>query len=421
MYSKISKDSCIVQKYGGTSVANKERIYEVAQRVVGLYREGWKKIALVVSAQSGKTNELIQRILDINPNPPSDAYDMALAAGEQISVALMSAAIQKLGVEVAPFLGFQIGILTDEFHSKARIKSINTAPILNAWKQSKICVIAGFQGVNEANEITTLGRGGSDTSAVALAVALNAEFCEINTDVDGVYTTDPRLVQTASLIKELDFESALEMASLGSKVLHPRCVELGKKYNLPLIVRNSFKKNDEERTIVMNLDHINASKQFELESPVVSSVTLDEGILRVNVKNIKNSHSISKLFSTISDLGVNVDIIIFNKVDESSFKVGFTVSNADKDLIQKGIKILQQESEFKDISVDVSADFSKVSVVGVGMRSVHGVASRTFKALESSKIDIKMVSTSEIKISCVVAQKDGRRAVQVLHEEFIKD
>ena len=346
---------------------------------------------------------------------------MALAAGEQISVALMSAAIQRLGVQVAPFLGFQIGILTDEFHSKARIKSINTDPIFKAWKQGKVCVIAGFQGINEANEITTLGRGGSDTSAVALAVALNAEFCEINTDVDGVFTTDPRIVETASLIKELDFESALEMASLGSKVLHPRCVELGKKYNLPLIVRNSFKKNEDERTIVMNLDHINASKQFELESPVVSSVTLDEGILRVNVKNIKSSHSISKLFSTISDLGVNVDIIIFNKVDETSFKVGFTVAKSDKELVQKGIALLKQDPDFSDISVDISADFSKVSVVGVGMRSVHGVASRTFKALEAAKIDIKMVSTSEIKISCVVPQKSGKDAVKVLHKEFIKN
>jgi aspartate kinase len=342
---------------------------------------------------------------------------MALAAGEQVSVALMAAGLEAEGVPARPLLAYRLGIYTDDLHAKARIKSINTALITQAWAEGVIPVIAGFQGITPEREITTLGRGGSDTSAVALAVALKAGFCEINTDVDGVYTTDPRIVPQARLIETMDFEAALEMASLGSKVLHPRCVELGAKFKLPLIVRNTFSPDDHQRTRIMHLSESDA-----IEALVVSGVTLDRNVARITLSGLQRSAVvIPEVFGKLAGLGINVDIIIHDKPDkEPSMRLGFTIAKSDLDLAQRGLGELMNEKGYHELKVATETGLAKVSVVGVGMRSYAGVASRAFTALTGGGIDIHMISTSEIKISCVVGESDAERATQALHKEFIE-
>ena len=416
MYALSPKSAAVVQKYGGTSVGTVERIRDVARRVASQYREGWTRIAIVVSAMSGETNRLVALIKDVNPNAPAKAYDMAVATGEQVSVALMVAALAAEGIHAEPLLSHQLGIITDDFHSKARIKSIQTERIDACWARCAIPVVAGFQGVTETHEITTLGRGGSDTSAVALAIAVQAAFCEINTDVDGVFTCDPRVVPEARLIGDMDFEVALEMASLGSKVLHPRCVELGAKFQLPIVVRNTFTPNEHRRTRVMNLSNIQ-----NMEAPVVSGVTLDRDVAKVTLLGLPfDTKLVSKIFTAVAESGVNVDIIVHNLPEPGgkTMHLGFTTTKGEVDQSIRAIKSAWSASE---LNYTVESDCAKVSVVGVGMRSHPGVAATTFEALSGANIDIRMISTSEIKISCVVDARKADEACRVLHKSFIED
>lgn len=411
----LEHDRPIVQKYGGTSVGSLERIDAVAKRVADQYRAGYKKIAIVVSAMSGETNRLVDLVNGINARTSLRNYDMVVAAGEQISVALMAAALEKHGIPSKAFLGYQLGIVTDNFHSKARIEKIECAKLYQCWEEDAIPVVAGFQGVTGDLEITTLGRGGSDTSAVALAVALDAAFCEINTDVDGVFTADPRIVPEARLVEEIDFEVALEMASLGSKVLHSRCVELGAKYHMPIVVRNTFKPNDQARTFIMNF-----STERKLEAPIVSGVTLDKNVVRISLHNLPaRGGIIGSAFEVIASNGVNVDIIVHNRSNDSDrMRVGFTIGNAD---LLRTKEILERWTLEKKLGayIEVEEGLSKVSVVGLGMQSHPGVASRVFSVLEDAGIALHMISTSEIKISCVIGEKEGEVAARALHKEFV--
>jgi aspartate kinase len=412
-------DRPIVQKYGGTSVGSVERIRNIARRVAAQVAEGRKKIAIVVSAMSGETNRLVELVMQANPDATGRNYDMAIAAGEQVSVALMAAALEREGVAAKGFLAYQLGIYTDNFHAKARIKSINTASLFECWEKGEIPVIAGFQGVNEYNDITTLGRGGSDTSAVAIAVALNAAFCEINTDVDGMFTADPRVVQNAKLLSFQDFEVALEMASLGSKVLHSRCVELGAKYKMPLTVRNTFKPDDHDRTVIMSF-----TEKQRLEAPVVSGITVDKKVARITLDGLPTDNAfMADVFKKIAELGVNVDVIVHNKLnDESGFRLGFTLH---EDEAEKTVKSLsawtESQAAGKGIQICAEGKLAKVSAVGLGMQSHPGVASKCFEVLVANNIAIKMVSTSEIKISCVVDSSVADEAARVLHDAFIID
>lgn len=417
MYAEFPKSANIVQKYGGTSVGNAERIKAVAARIAKQVNAGHKRLAIVVSARAGDTNRLVDMINEVNKDASGPAYDMALAAGEQVSVALMTAALEAAGVKAVPLLGHQLGVLTDELHTKARIQSIRTDVIEAAWKSGAVAVIAGFQGVNANNEITTLGRGGSDTSAVALAVALKSAFCEINTDVDGVFTADPRVVANAKLINTLDYEVALEMASLGSKVLHPRCVELGAKWNMPIVVRNTFTADEHQRTRIMPNSETNA-----IEALVVAGVTVDRSVAKIGLSGLKKDSSvISEVFDRLGKLGVNVDIIVHDKPStDGSMRLGFSVGKSDLDAATRAIDTLVKDKGYQGLDVTTETGLAKVSVVGVGMRSYAGVAGRTFSALTRNDIDIHMISTSEIKISCVVTEGDADRAARALHGEFVE-
>jgi len=405
----------VVQKYGGTSVGSVERIQAIARRVARLYREGLTQNAVVVSAMAGETNRLVELMKGVNPQASPLAYDMALAAGEQVSVGLTAAALEREGLKALPLLGYQLGILTDEAHSRARIRSIRREVIESAWKQGVIPVVAGFQGVTPDNAITTLGRGGSDTSAVALAVALEADYCEINTDVDGVYSADPRFVSEARHLPRLNYETALEMAALGSKVLHPRCVEVAAKNRLPLIVRNSFDAEDARRTWIMEL-----TPQEMLESPVVTGVTTAKKVARVSVEGFDLKTPVLRdLFAKVAAAGINVDVIIHDLHLEGSLQsVGFTVPEDEVTKTLEAIDSLKQFPGYGNLKVTQETGLAKISAVGVGMSSHFGVASRFFSVLEAQEIPVRMVTTSEIKISCVVAEAQVDKAARALHSEF---
>lgn len=413
MYSKVDpKSARIVQKYGGTSVGSPERIQGIAQRAAAHKAAGFRNIAIVVSAMSGETNRLLGLVKAVNPDADPKFADFAAAAGEQVSVAMTCAALQKAGLKAIPFLAYQLGIVTDSFHAQARVRTISAHRIEEAWLRGEVPVVAGYQGITEDMELTTLGRGGSDTSAVALAVALKADFCEINTDVDGVFTADPRVVPKARLIQEMDYEVALEMASLGSKVLHPRCVELGAKYQLPIIVRNTFTADTHQRTCVMT-----QSKEQLIESPVVSGVTLEKDIAKITLTLPKgDSAAISKVFSHIATLGVNVDIIVHDRLPDA-LRVGFSIAGAD---LARTKASLASFASAGGMTVMGENGYAKVSAVGVGMRSYSGVAAKLFDSLTRGGVDIHMISTSEIKISCLVSAADGEKSCQLIHHAFIE-
>lgn len=408
----------VVQKYGGTSVGSIDKIQEIANRISIQYKQGLERPVLVLSAMAGETNRLLSLISQVNENVSSIHKDMALSAGEQVSVALMAAAIEHHGIPVKPLLAYQLGILTDGFHSRARIQSINTSVIEKCWQDGVVPVIAGFQGVTDTGEITTLGRGGSDTTAVALAVALRAKACEINTDVDGFFSADPRIVDNAYFIDRLDFEVALEMASLGSKVLHPRCVELAAKYKMPLYVRNTFANESHRRSCILAY-----SEQESLEAPLVSGVTLDHDVVRLTIDQLPPRHdTFAGIFEGIANCGVNVDVIVHNRPlpsEKQSLQLGFTISQYD---INKVVDFLNKfsQSQGLDIVVSQETDLSKVSIVGLGMRSHPGVAGQCFAILASSGIELHMVSTSEIKISCIINREDAEHAARALHAAFLE-
>ncbi len=419
MYNELSKSESVVQKYGGTSVGDPQRIRAVAARVTRYKSAGWNRIAVVVSAMAGETNRLVGLMREVNPtgNHRTKAYDMAVSAGEQVSVGLMAEALEAHGVASEPLLAYQLQILTDEKHGQAKIHSIRTDFIENAWKNGRIPVVAGFQGITSAMEITTLGRGGSDTSAVALAAALKAGFCEINTDVDGVYTADPRYVKSARLIEELDYETTLELAALGGKVLHSRCVELAAKHRVPLVVRNTFGPDEARRTRIMSFGEDKA-----LEAPVVSGITLDEDVAKITVRQLPAGNAaIKSIFSEVAHKEINVDIIVHDHQEDGTVnRVGFTVQKHDLEPAVKAVESLRSQAQFESLQVATQTNLAKVSAVGLGMRSHAGVALTIFDALAKNEVEILMISTSEIKVSCVVPLAQGKKAAQVLHGVFFE-
>ncbi|MFZ3103001.1 MAG: aspartate kinase [Desulfitobacteriaceae bacterium] len=397
----------VVQKYGGSSVANPERIRFVAQRVAQVHAQG-HSIVVVVSAMGDTTDELIKLVQEITPNPADREMDVLLSTGEQISMSLLAMALKELDKPVITLTGAQAGIKTDNSHTKAKILEINSLRLEKELKLGKIIIVAGFQGINLANDITTLGRGGSDTTAVALAAALKAELCEIYTDVDGVYTTDPRVVPDAQKLKEISYEEMLELASLGAGVLHPRSVELAMEYGIPLHVRSSFNQNP--GTIVKEVNQVERSQ-------AVTGVAYDLNVAKIGIYNVFDKPGIAyTLFKALSDQKVNVDMIIQSAMRDEMNDISFTCTQADlrkaRDVVEKLLPELGADAFSSDDSV------AKVSIVGAGMVSNPGVAALMFEVLFEEEINLEMISTSEIKISCIIKAKDAKRAVVALHKKF---
>ncbi len=397
----------IVQKYGGSSVANAERIQNVARRVVQNKRAG-HKVVVVVSAMGDMTDDLITLAEQITKKPSAREMDMLLSTGEQVSMSLLALAIQELGEKAMSFTGSQVGIITDQFHTKARILDINAQSIRAALSKGNIVVVAGFQGKTKEGEITTLGRGGSDLTAVALAKALGADHCEIYTDVNGIYTADPRIVPDARKIDVISYDEILELASLGAKVMHSRSVEVGKKFNVPIYVRNSM--NQEQGTLI-------TKESKEMEDILVSGVALAEDEAKVTLFQVPDVPGMAaKLFAKLAKANINIDVIIQNKTQTNSTDISFTVFKNELSRALPLVKEAAAELGAKQVTCD--ENIAKVSVVGVGMRAHSGIAARMFSALAKKKINIQMISTSEIKISCVVDGGKGKEALRAIHGEF---
>lgn len=397
----------VVQKYGGTSMGSVERIRNVARRVVKTYDAG-NDMVVVVSAMSGETNKLVALANEVCEFPDSREYDVLVAAGEQVSIALLAMCLKSMGYKAKSCLGFQIPILTDNAYSKARIENIDDSKMRADLEQGTILIVAGFQGVDSEGNITTLGRGGSDTSAVALAAALKADVCEIYTDVDGVYTTDPNLCKDAKKIERISYEEMLELASLGAKVLQIRSVEFAKKYNVDVHVRSSF--NDNVGTMVTKEDK-------EMEAVLVSGIAYAKDEVKVAVMQVPDKPGIAaQILSPLSDANISVDMIVQNVSEAGFTDFTFTVPQAD---FKKALAITKETAvaiSAKEVLTD--ENISKVSIVGLGMRSHAGVATTMFKTLASEGINIQMISTSEIKISVIVDAKYTELAVRVLHDAF---
>ncbi len=397
----------IIQKYGGTSVGNAEKLLHVAERVVKTKKAG-NKVVVVVSAMGDMTDDLITLASKINKEPQEREMDMLLATGEQVSIALLAMAIQKLGHEAVSFTGPQVGIITDKFHSKARIQNINPDKIKKALASGKIVIVAGFQGKTSDGEITTLGRGGSDLTAVALGVALGAKHCEIYTDVDGIYTADPRIISEARKIEKITYDEILELASLGAKVMHSRSIEVGKKFNMPIWVCNSHK--DVKGTLI-------TKETKKMEEVVVNGVALAEDEAKITLFRVSDKPGVAgRIFQTLADANVNVDMIIQNKTKTDSTDISFTVF---KNELPKAVKVVEANAKkFGVGEIVFDENVAKVSIVGIGMRSHSGIASKMFSALAKSKVNIDMISTSEIKISVVVSGDKGKLAAKVIHSAF---
>ncbi len=398
----------IVQKYGGTSVGSVERIRAVARRCLATRRNG-HDIVVIVSAMSGETNRLIELARQVSPEPNERELDVIAATGEQVSVGLMAMAIHAEGGHALSFLGHQVRILTDSAHARARIRAIDANAITGALGAGKIAVVAGFQGVDADGNITTLGRGGSDTSAVAVAAALKADVCEIYTDVDGVYTADPNVVPTARKIARISYEEMLELASLGAKVLQIRSVEFGMKFNVPIHVRSSF--NDNEGTWVV-------PEETAMESVLVAGVTASRDEAKITLSGIPDRAGVqAQIFKPLAENGVNVDMIVQAASRDGHTDLTFTLARADlrraRDFIARHCQHLCPPER-----VSSEEDLSKVSVVGVGMRSHAGVALKTFQILAQENISVHLISTSEIKISCIIEAKYAELAVRALHDGF---
>jgi aspartate kinase len=397
----------VVQKYGGTSVGNVERIRNVARRVAETYDAG-NDVIVVVSAMSGETNKLVGLAHEICEFPDSREYDVLVSTGEQVTIALLAMCFKSMGYKAKSYLGSQVPIMTDSAHSKARIGKINDKKIRADLKDRNIIVVAGFQGVDKEGNITTLGRGGSDTSAVAIAAALKADVCEIYTDVDGVYTTDPNICDNARKIDKISYDEMLELASLGAKVLQIRSVQFAKKFNVDVHVRSSF--TDTEGTLVTREDK-------EMESILVSGITYAKDEAKIAVMRVPDKPGIAaKLLSPLSDAGISVDMIVQNVSEDDYTDFTFTVTKAD---FKKALLITKKVAEdihAKDVQTDEG--ISKISIVGLGMRTHAGVATKMFETLAGEGINIQMISTSEIKISVVIDAKYTELAVRVLHDAF---
>ncbi len=397
----------IVQKYGGSSVANVQRIQAVAQRVVS-YRKKGDDLVVVVSALGDTTDELIALADKINHAPSEREMDMLLSTGEQISVALLAMAIHKLGFEAISFTGAQVGIITDNSHTRARILKINAQRIKEALSDGKVVIVAGFQGVNLNQDITTLGRGGSDLTAVALAKELKADICEIYTDVKGIYTTDPRVEPKAKKIKAITYDEMLEMASLGAQVMQARSIEVAKKFNVPIHVRSSFQL-DRGTLIIKEVKN--------MEEVVVSAVTMNKSESKITVCNLPDRPGIAaKLFNELADSGLSVDMIVQNVSHLRSTDISFTVN---KTQAPKTLKVAKRVARIMGAGeVLEDNDIARVSIVGVGMKSHPGVAAKMFAVLAQNKINIEMISTSDISISCIIQKKFAETAVKSLHDKF---
>ena len=397
----------IVQKFGGSSVANVERIQNVAKRVVSYRKKGYD-LVVVVSALGDTTDELIELANKINPDPSEREMDMLLSTGEQISVALLAMAIQKKGFEAISFTGAQVGIITDTSHTRARIIKINTDKIKEELKRGKIVIVAGFQGVTLNQDITTLGRGGSDLTAVALAKELVARECEIYTDVEGIYTTDPRIEPKAKKIKAITYDEMLEMASLGAQVMQARSIEVAKKFNVDIHVRSSF--NDQVGTMI-------TKEVKRMEGVAVSGVTLNKNEAKLTICNVPDRPGIAaRIFKELAGKGINVDMIVQNVSHTRQTDISFTVNKTDAHKTLKLTKKVAKSIGTGEVLQD--EDIARVSVVGVGMKSHPGVAATMFDALADNKINIEMISTSEISISCIIKKKFAETAVKALHDKF---
>jgi aspartate kinase len=402
------RPNLIVQKYGGTSVGTIERIKLVAEKIARTRRSG-KDMVVVVSAMSGETDKLLKMAHAICDNPERREIDLLLSSGERISCALLTIALHALGCPAVSLTGRQMGMLTDSAHTRARIKQIDAERTLSLIRKNHVVVAAGFQGINERGEVTTLGRGGSDTSAVALAVALDAELCEIYTDVAGVYTTDPNMVPEARKLHKVSFDEMLEMASLGAKVLQIRCVEFAKNFNMPIVVRSSFKEDD-EGTLICREDP-------RMEQPVVSGVMYDKNQSKVTIQGVPDHPGIAaRIFGALADAALSVDMIIQNVSADGLTDISFTLPKTDVVEATQIMKKVAAEIDAKNVSYD--SNISKISIVGAGMRSHSGVAAKMFKTLSDENINIAMISTSEIRISCVIDGKYTELAVRALHREF---
>ena len=398
----------IVQKYGGTSVANVERIKAVADRVSRTAKQG-NKVVVVVSAMAGETDKLIGLAQQASSNPSEREMDLLLSSGERVTSALTAMAIEDLGHKAMALTGRQMGIVTDAVHTKAKIEKITAEKAKKALNESYVIVVAGFQGITESEDVTTLGRGGSDLSAVAIAYALNADLCEIYTDVDGVYTADPRIVPEAKKLDKISYEEMLELASLGSKVLQTRSVEFAMKYDVPVVVRSSF--NENPGTLVTKEDE-------EMEKVVVSGIAHDVNQAKVTVMGVPDKPGIAaKLFKGIAGANIVVDMIVQNiSGDGKATDISFTVPKTDG---KKTLKLTEDiAKELGARGVDLREDISKISVVGVGMRTHSGVAAQMFETLAKHGINILAISTSEIKVSCLIDAKYTELAVRVLHDAF---
>lgn len=401
------KMGLIVQKFGGTSVADTERLRNVARIITDTYKAG-NQVVVVLSAQGDTTDDLIEKAKEINPEGSNREMDMLLSTGEQISVALCAMAIEALGYPVVSLTGWQAGILTDTAAKNARIKKIDTERLEAELDQKRIVIVTGFQGVDRNQNITTLGRGGSDTSAVALAAALEADLCQIYTDVDGVYTADPRHVKGARKLDEVTYNEMLELATLGAQVLQNRSVELAKKYNVKLEVLSSFTGHPGTKV---------KGVAKRMEKTAVSSVAKDKDIARIALVGVPNEVGTSfKVFSLLAQNHINVDIILQGIGHEEGKDICFTVAEGD---LKKAAELLEShKAELRFARLETNADIAKVSVVGSGMINNPGVAAKLFEALYDAHININMISTSEIKISVLVDKKDADRAVQAVHDKF---
>ena len=397
----------IVQKYGGSSVANTDKIINVAKKIVSYKNKGYD-VVVVVSALGDTTDELLELASKITKSPSERELDMLISTGEQVSVALLAMAVHKLGKEAISLTGAQVGIKTDSSHTKARIIDVNTKKIRQELAKGKVVIVAGFQGVNMDQEITTLGRGGSDMTGVALAKVLKADLCEIYTDVEGVYTADPRLVKDAKKLDRISYEEMLELASLGAQVLQARSVEVANKFGIPIHVRSSF--SNKEGTLI--------TKEVKaMEDVLVSGVTLNRDEAKVTICDVPDKPgAAARIFSMIANANINIDMIIQNVSRTGSTDVSFTVIATD---LTKTLKLMKKVVKTTGAGgVTFNKDIAKVSIVGIGMRSHSGIAATMFKALASKGINIEMISTSEIKVSCVVKKAKGEVAVRTLHKAF---
>ena len=398
----------IVQKFGGTSVKDRSRIFNVA-RIVANTRNAGNEVVVVVSAQGDTTDDLIAKAAEITGNPSSREMDMLLATGEQISISLLAMALQEIGVSAVSLTGWQAGFVTDRAYSRARIKRLDTERVESELARNRVVVVAGFQGLNRSDNITTLGRGGSDTSAVALAAALHADRCQIFTDVEGVYTADPRKIPKATRLKEITFDEMLELASLGAQVLNNRSVELAKKYGVELEVLSSI--NPIPGTIV--------KEETKVEGMLIKGVAKDDNVAVISILGVPDVPGMSfKVFSLLAQRNINVDIILQSSGDAGKKDLIFTVPLGDAESAMAVLK--EHRNRFGGGEITVNKDCAKVSVVGAGMQSHPGVASHMFEALGGQNINIHMISTSEIKISVIIDKADADRAVAAIHDAFIQ-